>query len=395
MNGSRYDCTIDRYGAGAMSGEVRRAAAAPQTRLRFSGFGRFRVEVDGATAPLPPITCTMLARLVLARGGLVDADDLYRDSWPDPALKIRRDQRVAVHKRIAEIRRYLGSERQLGDRSVLLTERSARTGYRLVLDADQVDIHRFEDLICRAGATQDQVAVDLLVQALTLWTEHPLLGLPDKAFVHEGISRLTSLRNRACRELAEVCCALGRPRDALAAFDRLQTSQHDDVGLRELIDQLRRDAHRMGMATSDVRAAHRLPAPWNAPVQMYDVGPHPQLGWQAQQQPAGGPVPVVEMLEVGRSQLGDEFEHPLAARYRLVWWPGAQHPELVAVQLTDLTPRTGIVDSAPDVPTTAAELRRPLRTLTSDGLLVFDDAPTPGLSPDRIASTGMNETHAA
>lgn len=214
------------------------AYAGTVVRLRFSGFGVFRADVDGATALLPPITRTMLARLVLARGSLVDADDLYRDSWPEPVPTLRREQRVAVHKRIAELRRCLAPGQITDPMTVLLTERSARTGYRLLLDGDQVDLHVFADLVFRAAAVRDAVAVELLVQALSMWTERPLLGLPDKPFVRDHVSRLTKLRDRACRELAAGCRAFGRTREALATFDRLQATHPDDIGLRDLIEQL-------------------------------------------------------------------------------------------------------------------------------------------------------------
>jgi DNA-binding SARP family transcriptional activator len=238
MTIAAYTRAVD-IGDGVAPARVGRiTSTSRRTRLRFSGFGPFRADVDGATAVLPPITRTMLARLVLARGSLVDADDLYRDSWPDPAPVLRREQRVAVHKRIAELRRWLAPG-QITDRtSVLLTERSARTGYRLLLDGDQVDLHIFADLVFRAAAARDAVAVDLLVRALAMWTERPLLGLPDKAFVRDHVSRLTKLRDRACRELAAGCHALGRTRNALAVFDCLQAIHPDDTGLRDLIEQL-------------------------------------------------------------------------------------------------------------------------------------------------------------
>jgi DNA-binding SARP family transcriptional activator len=242
MNGTKHDSVLDHYELVATYDRARQRLLAAN-RLRFTAFGPFRTEVDGLAIPLPPITCTMLARLVLARGGLVDADDLYRDSWPDPAPTIRRDQRVAVHKRIAELRRHLARSGRPADRSVLLTERSARTGYRLLLDAEQVDIHQFEDLVGRAGAAQDTVAVDLLIQALGLWTERPLLGLPDKLFVRCAVLRLLTLRERACRELVAAGRALDRTRDALVALDRLVASQPDDAGLPDLVRELRRQAH--------------------------------------------------------------------------------------------------------------------------------------------------------
>ncbi|GAB1642120.1 AfsR/SARP family transcriptional regulator [Krasilnikovia sp. MM14-A1259] len=213
---------------------------ATSTGLRLSGFGVFRADVDGVAALLPPISRTMLARLVLARGALVYADDLYRDSWPDPAPVIRREQRVGVHKRIAELRRFLVPGGDTGT-TMLLTERSARTGYRLLLDDDRVDLHVFTDLVFRAAAVRDAVAVDLLTRALAMWTERPLLGLPDRAFVADRVCWLTNLRDRACRELAATCAALGRPRDALAALDRLQAGHPDDGGLRDLTDRLRGD----------------------------------------------------------------------------------------------------------------------------------------------------------
>jgi DNA-binding SARP family transcriptional activator len=206
-------------------------------KIYIRGFGGFRVDLDGEALSLPPITRTLLARLVLARGGLVELDELYRDVWPNPVLPVHRDQRVAVHKRMVEIRRRLGALSP-GLPPVLLTERNARTGYRLLLDADQVDVHRFEDLISRAAATRDAVAAALLSQALELWTDGPLLGLPDKEFVREGVTRLRVLRERACRELAAVLAGLDRWSDAVAILDRLRSSQPADAGLRRLVDEL-------------------------------------------------------------------------------------------------------------------------------------------------------------
>ena len=238
MTITAYARTVDIGDGVAPTPVARITSTSRRPRLWFSGFGPFRAVVDGTPVPLPPITRTVLVRLVLARGGLVDADDLYRDSWPDPAPALRREQRVAVHKRIAELRRCLAPGQIDDSTSVLLTERSARTGYRLLLEGDQVDLHIFADRVFRAAAVRDAVAVDLLVQALAMWTERPLLGLPDKAFVRDHGSRLTKLRDRACRELAAGCRELGRTRDALAAFDRLQAKHPDDIGLRDLIEQL-------------------------------------------------------------------------------------------------------------------------------------------------------------
>ncbi|MDI1464104.1 bacterial transcriptional activator domain-containing protein [Catellatospora sp. KI3] len=224
----------------AKPAEARRA---PQpVAVRLHAFGRFRTEVDGAASPLPPLATTVLARLVLARGGLVHADTLYRDCWPDPVRIMRREHRVAVHKRIHMIRMCLAAGGR-APQEVLFTERAATTGYRLILDPNQVDIHRFEDLVWRAGAGWDNVAVDLLIQALGLWRERPLLGLHDQDFVRAGAQHLAALRERACRDLVSVSPALGRTRDALHALDRLQAAQPEDTALQQQVAAWRAELH--------------------------------------------------------------------------------------------------------------------------------------------------------
>jgi len=237
MTNTMYARTLDPGETVAQSRDGRLASDF-RSRLQLRGFGLFRAEVDGATVLLPPITSTLLARLVLARGSLVDTEDLYQDVWPSPAFKVRRDQRVAVHKRIAELRRWLATDPMSDQATVLLTERSARTGYRLLFDAGQVDVHTFADLVFRAGAVGGATAVDLLIKALAMWTERPLLGLPDKAFVRDHVTRLTRLRDRGCWELSAACRVLGRSREAIAVFDQLQAALPDDIGLRDLIEQL-------------------------------------------------------------------------------------------------------------------------------------------------------------
>jgi hypothetical protein len=209
---------------------------APVRRVRASS------EVDLATVPLPPITRTMLARLPPGAGW---STPTTTGTPPEPAELCGASSGSPSTSASPSSAAVSASARVSDHTCVLLTERSARTGYRLLLDADQVDLHIFEDLIFRAAATQDAVAVDLLVQALTMWTERPLLGLPDKAFVRDNLSRLTRLRDRACRELASACRALRRTRDALTVFDHLQATHPDDVALRDLVDRLRDDAEAM------------------------------------------------------------------------------------------------------------------------------------------------------
>jgi DNA-binding SARP family transcriptional activator len=207
--------------------------------LQIYGFGQFRAEAHGAALALSPILRAVLARLVLAHGGLVETEVLYRDAWPDPVPVVGRPHRVAVHRRVVEIRRLLAPRDPAGARDVLLTERSVRTGYRLFLDLDQVDLYRFEDLVLRAAATRDLVASRLLTRALALWTASPLLDLPDRAFVRDHVSRLRRLRDDACRDLATAARALDRWPEAAAVFDHLLALHREDDHVRRLIEGLR------------------------------------------------------------------------------------------------------------------------------------------------------------
>jgi DNA-binding SARP family transcriptional activator len=211
----------------------------PGPYLRIVVLGVFRAELDGVAVALSPISRTVLARLVLARGGRVPADRLYRDAWPEPEPVVSPARQMNVRRHVAHLRRLLGPASAAGGASPLLTDGSERDGYRLVLARDQVDVHHLEDLIQRAAAARDEVAVDLLQHALIGWTGGPLRGLPDRAFVRDWTTKLLNLRDRACRDLAAVAHEVGRWESAAAAFEQLLVSHPGDVRLRQTIDQLR------------------------------------------------------------------------------------------------------------------------------------------------------------
>ncbi|MCI0689995.1 MAG: hypothetical protein L0Y54_22590, partial [Sporichthyaceae bacterium] len=328
--------------------------------------------MDGRLARLPPIAATVLARLLLARGGSVDAEQLYRDAWPGPEVAVKRDQRVAVHKRIAELRSIFDPDSPAQARALLLTERSARTCYRLAPDADQVDLYRFDDLVSWADATDNVTAIDLLAQALALWTQRPLGGLPDRPFVRAAVARLVARRDRACRELMVRCRTLGRWREGLAVLDRLLAAQPDDADLHRLIEQLRRE----GVEPADrPTATITLPPLWNVPLRMTDLVPRPGLIARVREQLAGGPVALVGIPGVGKSRVAIEYAHQLAPCYRVTWWLDAQRADRIGDQLRELATQAGLVGPASDVPTAVAAVKRFLRTMPpGNALLIYDNA---------------------
>lgn len=87
-----------------------------------------------------------------------------------------------------------------------LTVESQPTGYQLVLDAGDVDVHRFERLAAKGRATlaTDPVATaDTLRAALALWRGPALADAATAAFAQAPVARLTELRLAATGDRIE------------------------------------------------------------------------------------------------------------------------------------------------------------------------------------------------
>ncbi|MGE5829353.1 MAG: BTAD domain-containing putative transcriptional regulator, partial [Micromonosporaceae bacterium] len=121
----------------------------------------------------PPRRCTVLAALAVDAGRPVPVDVLLDRVWgtaiPDKA-------RRALQAHVAHLRRRLRSCTDGVSDEVDVVRRSG--GYALTVDRDQVDLHRFQDLVAQARLT-DTITdrVGLLRQAVGLWAGQPLAGL--------------------------------------------------------------------------------------------------------------------------------------------------------------------------------------------------------------------------
>jgi tetratricopeptide (TPR) repeat protein len=137
-------------------------------------------------------------------------------------------------------------------------------GYRLTVDETTVDLHRFRALIRQASAsTDDQTALTLLEQALTLWHGDPFAGL-DTAWLANLRTALVAERyaaeldrtdralrcGRAAELVAELSvrvaehplderlagqfllalCRTGRPADALTHYQQMRTALAEELG---------------------------------------------------------------------------------------------------------------------------------------------------------------------
>jgi predicted ATPase/DNA-binding SARP family transcriptional activator len=185
------------------------------------------------------------------------------------------------------------------------------TGYRLALEHEAIDAHRFERLTregarARAGG-ELRVARRLLDEALALWRGSPLSDVAFEAFAQGEIARLEELRLTAEEERIDVLLALGEHRlvagdleelaarhpdrerlvgqqmlalyrcgrqaDALSAYRQAQRRLSDELGL-EPSDELRRlesailrhDGSLRLEVRHDEPAATAMPAPPTATV---------------------------------------------------------------------------------------------------------------------------------
>ena len=205
------------------------------------------VEAERAGRPLPlggRRQRELLALLLLRPGQLVSADTLIDELWrgvPPPGAE-------------GTLRVYVSRLRSaLADES--LPARAA--GYALEVDADRVDVARFEgllregrDALARGAAG---LAADRLGAALALWRGPALSGVNAEGALALEAQRLDELR-LACREEGiEAELALGRHRELVPELERL-VEQHP---LRERLWRQLVVALYRGERQSEALAAYR------------------------------------------------------------------------------------------------------------------------------------------
>src|SRR3954447_8324819 len=130
-----------------------------EVQLRLLGPMEFRV--DGQAVPLGPARQrTVLAALAVNAGRPVPLDVLIGRVWDDrPPDAVR----SGLYSYVTRLRRVL---RAAGDQ-VGLVSRSG--GYLLDVDAEAVDLLRFDRLTRTAARDPAEPELDLLEQALDLW----------------------------------------------------------------------------------------------------------------------------------------------------------------------------------------------------------------------------------
>lgn len=177
----------------------------------------------------------LLARLALDAGRVVPADVLIDGVWgaAPPA-----DAANALQALVSRLRRALGGA---------IAVESGTGGYRLAVDPEDVDAHRFEELAARGrrelAADRPREASELLGAALGMWRGAALADLGDAEFARAPAARLGDLRETAAEDRFDAELRLGRHAEVLPDLE-MAAAAHP---LRERLAALRmRALHAVG-----------------------------------------------------------------------------------------------------------------------------------------------------
>lgn len=137
----------------------------------FRILGPVEVQVSGIALNLGPLKQrTVLASLLADAGQPVSLDTLIERVWDNGSAP--HHARNVLYAHVARIRRLL--TQHIGP-MVQLHGRGG--GYRLEVDPDLIDLHRFRRLVEQAGTTAPRDRIHLLRSAIALWRGRPLADL--------------------------------------------------------------------------------------------------------------------------------------------------------------------------------------------------------------------------
>jgi DNA-binding SARP family transcriptional activator len=192
------------------------APGRPPVALGFRLLGPPAVVSRSVEVPLPgERQRRILALLLVTPRRLVTVAEIVAAAWDgEPPATARRQ----VHTAVWRLRRVLA---QHGGADLLA---SSPAGYRLDVDPDQVDVHRFEALVAvgrrlaRAGRLAD--AVRDLRAAAALWSGPASAGLGGPVLGRQAL-RLEELRLTALEDTVEYELAAGAGPDLIAELVQL------------------------------------------------------------------------------------------------------------------------------------------------------------------------------
>jgi DNA-binding SARP family transcriptional activator/ABC-type transport system substrate-binding protein len=186
-------------------------------RLQFRILGPLQVLDGGEPLPLGGAKQrSTLAMLLLAGNQVVSRDQLIDGLWgtsPPPSAG------PSLETYVSRLRRVLPGD---GEDARLVTQ---APGYRLRVEAGELDLERFEALLEQArtarAAGDFQRARDALREALSLFRGAPLEDLVHAPFAQAEIGRLEDLRLGALEQRLEADLAVGRHAEVVGELESL------------------------------------------------------------------------------------------------------------------------------------------------------------------------------
>ncbi|MDG4810772.1 BTAD domain-containing putative transcriptional regulator [Micromonospora sp. WMMD1120] len=158
----------------------------------------------------------LIALLALRAGSAVSLGELYAALW-DEDLPV--DPKAAVHNYVRRLRRLLGEE------AIATTA----NGYRLAVDREHVDLHRFRALVAEAErpehADDPVTKSEVLREALTLWRGAPLLDVPSDYLQRYELGGLAEERLAAVERRIDADLQRGAHAEVISRLRRL-TGEH-------------------------------------------------------------------------------------------------------------------------------------------------------------------------
>lgn len=274
-----------------------------------------------------------LALLMLTPDRVVAVDRLVDELWGDEPPGTAKH---ALQVYVSGLRKALhGGRKPADDEQLIVTE---RPGYRLRIDPDACDGHRFERL-ARAGSVALRngdalTASSTLARALALWRGPVFADLVDERFARIEAARLDELRLAAIEDRVEADLALGRHGELIPELEALIA----DNPLRERLWGLRILAlYRVGRQADALRAYTGLRT-----LLRDELGLEPSTDLQA--------------LEAAILSQSDD----------LTWRPAAAAAEPVAAPQPDTTPE-------PAAPATGAVPTKPMAGQRRVATVLFAD----------------------
>jgi len=150
----------------------------------------------------------LLMLLALRPGQVVAAGRLIDELWGE---RLPADGPNALQALVSRLRRALGEPEAVT---------STAAGYQLRLDADDIDVFRFERLAAAGRAAlrgSPAEAVGILARALELWRGAPLLEVAETEPGRSAVARLTELRLAVTEDHVDAQLRLGEPSPRLVA----------------------------------------------------------------------------------------------------------------------------------------------------------------------------------